>query len=239
MLVGADYDQIELRAAGWVHSDRAMTAIYAELDPAKRDLHIKTAAAIAGVPTNQVTKEQRQAAKAVNYGSLYGIGAAGLMQYAFATYGVEMSLGIAETALDRFSRTYPQIAEGRQRIYQDAQRFGLVRIGAGRVVEATWEKNRRITRQQASNLPIQGVAADCMLRAIVRVHNALRRSRINGGIIACVHDELLLEVATADAEAACVILEEEMTAAFRETFPGAPCHGVATAKIGPSWLETK
>ena len=136
VLIGVDYDQVELRAAGWLYSDRAMSANYADPDPATRDLHIRTAAAIAGIMLEAVTKEQRQAAKAVNYGSMYGIGAAGLMGYAFSTYQVEMSLGDAEQALDRLARTYPQFHEGCRRVYHDAQCFGLVRIGTGRIVEA-------------------------------------------------------------------------------------------------------
>ena len=77
------------------------------------------------------------------------------------------------------------------------------------------------------------------MRAMILVHARLKAARIRGGLVACVHDELLLEVAEDDAEEARQILEQSMIDAFTETFPGAPVNGVATAKIGRTWAEAK
>jgi DNA polymerase I-like protein with 3'-5' exonuclease and polymerase domains len=78
-----------------------------------------------------------------------------------------------------------------------------------------------------------------MLRTITMIHSRLRSTGIRGGLVASIHDELLLEVHADDAEAACVLLEETMIEAFAVTFPGAPTDGVASAAIGRSWAEVK
>jgi DNA polymerase I-like protein with 3'-5' exonuclease and polymerase domains len=97
----ADYSQIELRVAALVSQDPVMLEAYEKGE----DLHRKTAAAVAGVTLGQVTKEQRQAAKAINFGLLYGQGAEGLAQYAKQSYGVEMSIPEARRAKEAFFRT--------------------------------------------------------------------------------------------------------------------------------------
>jgi DNA polymerase-1 len=235
LLVGPDWSQIELRGAAWLAQDMALTRVYAE----GRDLHVETAASIAGVPAEVVTAGQRQAAKPVNFGAIYGIGPATLRADAFANYGVEMSELEAARALDRFLSAYTQLARWREINADICQARGYVEIGVGRVVEAGWEYSGRLSFPQCCNLPIQGICADAMLRALTLTHRRLKLAGIRGGIIASIHDELLLEVAEGDAEPARLILEESMLAAFSETFPGAPANGVAAAKIGRSWAEVK
>ena len=110
LLVVADYGQIELRIAAILSRDRNMLRAYAE----GRDLHTLTAAAVAGVPPGAVTRDQRQAAKAVNFGMLYGQGHRGLAAYARATYGVDMTLDEARGAQDAFFRTYPGLRRWQQ-----------------------------------------------------------------------------------------------------------------------------
>ncbi len=78
-----------------------------------------------------------------------------------------------------------------------------------------------------------------MLRALRLVHSRLLAASIRGGLIASVHDELLLEVHEEDAAGACAILQEAMVDAFVRTFPGAPTRGVAVAKVGRTWAEVK
>jgi DNA polymerase I len=107
------------------------------------------------------------------------------------------------------------------------------------VVEAAWEPSGRLSFPQCCNLPIQGVCADAMLRALAMTHARLRRAAIRGGIVACVHDELLLEVSEDDAERARALLQEAMTEAFEITFPGAPILGIAQAVIGRRWSDVK
>jgi DNA polymerase I-like protein with 3'-5' exonuclease and polymerase domains len=237
LLVGCDWSQVEMRAAAWLYGDPVLTRIFAE----GRDIHAETAAHIAGIPVAEVSDEQRAAAKPINYGSIYGQGPAGLREAAFVNYGVEFSLTEAEHAHRRFFDTYRVLHRGIWDNYYRCQARGYVLIGVGRVVEAAWETDvdGQLLFTRCCNLPVQGIAADCMLRATTWTHARLKAARIRGGLVACVHDELLLEVDERDAEQARRILEETMTDAFVATFPGAPADGVAAAKIGRNWAEVK
>ena len=237
VLVGCDWSQIEMRAAAWLYRDPVLTQIFAD----GRDIHTETAARIAGVAAAAVTDAQRAAAKPINYGAIYGQGPAGLRESAFVNYGVELSLVEAEHAHRRFFDTYRVLHRGIWDNYYLCKTRGYVLIGAGRVVEAAWEEDvgGRLLFTRCCNLPVQGIAADCILRAIALTYARLKAARIRGGLVACMHDELLLEVVEEDAETARQILEQTMTDAFTETFPGAPASGVATAKIGRNWAEVK
>jgi DNA polymerase-1 len=237
LLVGCDYNQIEMRAAAWLYDDRALTAVYAE----GRDLHTEAVTFIVGVRPDQVTPEQRQKAKALNFGAIFGIGAASLQQYAFANYGAEMTLQEAQNALDRFFNTYRQLKRGLRRNYDVCKARGYIEIGCGRIIEAAWETETGGTLRYTlcANAPVQGICADAILRAIIWTHARLKKAGIRGGLVACVHDELLLEVHQADAEAARGILQQAMLDAFIETFPGAPTNGVVKAEIGRTWAEVK
>jgi DNA polymerase I-like protein with 3'-5' exonuclease and polymerase domains len=233
VLVCCDWSQIEIRAAAWIFQDPALTAVYAE----GRDLHCETASAIVGIPVAAVTKEQRQAAKPVNFGAIYGIGAPTLAVDAYDLYDIPMTEDEATRALARFFGKYQRFDRWRWDHWRLCQEQGFVRIGCGRGVEAAWETGRRLSFPQCCNLPIQGQAADAMLRAIQLAHR--RMSDVAGGLVACVHDELLVEVPEDNAERVRTILEETMTEAFAITFPGAPLTGLVQAAIGKDWLEAK
>jgi DNA polymerase-1 len=235
LLVGCDWSQVELRAAAWISGDVALTQLYAD----GRDLHTENAALIAGVALNDVTKEQRQGAKAVSFGALYGMQAPGLVEYAFDAYGVYLTIHDAELALTRFFNTYPQLDRWRWNNWHECQRRQRADIGAGRVVEAAWEIGGHLRFTQCCNLPIQGICADAMLRALRLVNTRLLAAGIAGGLVASVHDELLLEVREGDAEAAREILQQAMIDAFATTFPGAPLTNVAAAAIGCTWAALK
>jgi DNA polymerase-1 len=236
VLICCDWNQVELRGIAWLAGDvEEMTPLFA----AGLDLHRETAATIAGIAPADVTSEQRQEAKAVNFGSIYGISARGLAEYAFASYGVEMTPTEARHALDAFFQRFTAIARWRDANAQVCRAQGFVRIGAGRLVEAAWEPSGRLTFQQCCNLPVQGICADAMLRAIVLVHARFNAAGIRGGLVASVHDEVLAEVIEDDAERARELLQEAMVDAFAITFPDAPTNNVATAKIGRTWAEAK
>jgi DNA polymerase-1 len=235
VLISADWNQVELRAAAWISKDYSLTELYRRGE----DLHAQNAAAIAGVAPESVTPEQRQAAKAVSFGSLYGIGPRRLVENAFADYGVELSIDEASRALDTFFSRFPQLAQWRAENAQLCQQQGFVRIGAGRLVKAEWEPFGQLSFPQCCNLPIQGICADAMLRAITLVHTRLTAAKVRGGLVATVHDELLVEVAAEDAERARDILQDSMIEAFERTFPGAPTERVVEAKIGPTWADAK
>jgi DNA polymerase I len=150
-----------------------------------------------------------------------------------------MSIEEAGAALDRFFRRFRRLREYLDRNYEECRRRGHVVIGVGRVVEAAWEANRRLSLNQCCNLPIQGAYADAMLRAIRLAYQQLRAEDVRGGLVACVHDELLLEVDENDAAAASEILQRVMTDAFVATFPGAPTVNLVDVRIGHTWAEVK
>jgi DNA polymerase-1 len=234
LLVGCDWNQIELRATAWISGDPALTALYAD----GRDLHREIAAQIAGVAIKDVTKEQRQGAKAVAFGSVYGIGPRSLVESAFVSYSVEMTEAAAKQALDAFFKRFAVLDRWRRDHAAICQAQGCVRIGAGRVVEAAWEPYG-LSFPQCCNLPVQGICADAMLRAIALVHRRFTAADIRGGLVASVHDELLAEVAEDEAERARDLLQDAMTEGFTATFPGAPTTGVAKALIGHTWMDVK
>jgi DNA polymerase I-like protein with 3'-5' exonuclease and polymerase domains len=236
-LVRCDWSQIELRAAAWMYHDSALTQIFAD----GRDIHKETAAFIAGIPISEVTEEQRNSAKPINFGAIYGQGPDGLREAAFVDYGVKLSLDDAVHARTRFFDMFHRLEMGLRDNWRRCADRGYIAIGCGRVVEKAWERDvgEQIIFTRCCNIPIQGICADALLRALTMMHTRLRHAGIRGGLVACIHDELLLEVVEEDAEAARELLERTMTDAFVKTFPGAPTTGVASASIGMNWAECK
>ena len=195
-------------------------------------MHVLTAAAIADIEPEEVTKEQRTAAKPINFGSIYGMSAKGLVASAWSSYGVVMTEPEAKGALDRFFTMYSGLRQWMRTHADECKRARQVVIGAGRVVENAWEGKYGLGYPQMCNLPMQGICADCIMRAIDKTHK-----RIPGILVSMVHDELLVEVIDSRAEQAKTVLVECMSEAFIETFPGAPLLGIVDAKVGRSWAE--
>ena len=177
-------------------------------------MHVLTAAAINGIEPEAVTKEQRAAAKPVNFGSIYGMSAKGLSAAAWSGYGIELPEADAKLALDRFFAKYsgPAAVDAR-RTLTPCKRARRVMIGAGRVVENAWEAYP-LGYPQMCNLPVQGICADCMMRAIALVH-----AELPGVLVAMVHDELLAEVPEADADATVETLKILPAPRFRRDLP--------------------
>jgi DNA polymerase-1 len=141
--------------------------------------------------------------------------------------------------INTFFKTYHPLRNDLDDHAELCQRRGYIAIGCGRVVEAAWEKYG-LSYQQCCNLPVQGIAADCMLRALVLVYDEFRACGVRGGLIATIHDEILCEVHEDDAEGARELLEACMLTAFADTFPrAASFDGVVEAKIGRTWGELK
>lgn len=235
VIIGCDLNQIELRALAALAKNAALTKAYRE----GIDLHRQTAAKVAGITLDAVTDLQRAAAKAINFGSIFGLGPSGLASYAFSTYGVEMSAPEARRYLDQFFAAYPGLKEHLDQHARLCQRRGFVLIGCGRVVEARWEYKGQLSYPQCCNLPVQGAAADVMLFAIILTYARLRQAGICGGLVGSIHDELLIECIEADADSARTILEQSMVEAFATIFPDAPTNGLAVAKVGVSWADVK
>jgi DNA polymerase I-like protein with 3'-5' exonuclease and polymerase domains len=230
LLVCADFSQIELRIAAWRFRDKVMTQAFAD----GKDTHAETVRLLG---FNEVTPERRNLAKAVNFGSVYG-----LVEYAWSSFGLQLTEAEAQRHLDRFFATYSGIGQGRFDVWKQAKSCGAIPAGRyGRVVERSWVKvwveRGKPPFTMCANFPISGAASDRMLAAIPPVDRRLRRLR--GGLILSVHDELVAEVHRDDAEAAKAALEEEMTKVFVGMFPEAPSNGVVSVGVGKNWLEAK
>ena len=233
-LVVADYSQIELRVAALLSKDKAMLDAYRSGE----DLHRKTAAAVLGIDPTSVTKEQRRMAKAVNFGLLYGQGAEGLSRYAKASYGLDMTVEEAERARNAFHRAYPQLHRWQTRTAGEAKRLNRVNTPGGRVRDFSSEKNGyRYT--ESLNTPVQGSAAEVLLETLAVLDKHL--SGLNAKLVNIIHDELVLEVATKDAEAAKLAVEQAMIEGYLAIFPDAEdtTQNLVEAHIRINWEAAK
>ena len=152
------------------------------------DVHRAAAAAIAAVPAEHVTDEQRRAAKAIVFGTCYGSGASGIRATAWANFDVDLRLEQAGAARDALLNRYPGVREYQRRQADVAEASGVVRSILGRPLKAEWEGGR-LRYTQAVNFPIQASASDVMLIAMAAVEQAMP-----GALVLQVHDELVLEV---------------------------------------------
>jgi DNA polymerase-1 len=231
----ADYSQIELRIAALISGDQTMLQAYRD----GVDLHRLTASITAGIPLADVTKDQRQAAKAINFGLIYGMGPAGLRAYAKATYGVDMSPQAAQDAHNAFFRNYTGIhrwhAETKARGVYDK----TVRTAAGLIRDMGNEPGGwKLTN--ALNTPVQGSGAEVLLLALAKLPAAL--AGLDCRVIHHVHDEIILECSETDIEAGKVALQSAMVAAFDELFPGSgmtAAGDLVEAHDGRTWEDAK
>jgi DNA polymerase-1 len=197
VLVSADYSQIELRIMAHLSGDPALLRAFA----AGEDIHRATAAEIFGVPTSDVTSDQRRYIKAVNFGLIYGMGAFGLA----AQLSIERAA--AQQFIDKYFARYPGVAEYMQRTRELAREQGYVETVFGRRlwlpdIKAAGGPRRAGAERAAINAPMQGTAADLIKLAMIAVHDWLLREKLATRLMLQVHDELVLEVP--DDEAARV-----------------------------------
>ena len=232
LIIVADYEQIELRVAALVSKDKNMLQIYEK----GQDLHKMTAAATAGVPAEKVTKDQRQAAKPVNFGLLYGQGYRGLARHAKATYGVDMTENNARLAREAFFKTYPDLKQWQQSASRKAERTKRVVTPCGRFRDFSKEA-RGYRYTESLNTPIQGGAAEVLMAALARLPNCLRG--IDAKPVNIVHDEIVLEVANTDIERAKAALEKAMVDGMLAVFPQASTRNLVESKAGNNWAEAK
>lgn len=227
--VDADYSQIELRIMAHMSGDERMIEAYQQ----EADIHRATAATVFRVPPEEVTKEQRSNAKAVNFGIIYGI----------SSFGLSQDLGInparAKLYIDQYFDSYPKIKSYMDELVQTAKEKGYVESMFHRIrpIPELQSKNfmqRSFGERAAMNAPIQGTAADIMKLAMIRVDRRLKKEKLSAKILIQVHDELLLEVRQEEAQKVRQILEEEMKQAADLKVPLEI--GVAQ---GNDWFEAK
>jgi DNA polymerase-1 len=188
-LVKADYSQIELRIAAKISGDEKMLGAFCE----GQDIHAITARSIAG--KEQVSKEDRKLAKAVNFGLLYGMGPAGLRHYARGSYGVEMTAGEAERYWRYFFETYPGLKVWHDREYRELKKSSTeTRTLTGRRRTGVMKLTERL------NSPVQGTGADGLKLALAYLWER-RHECPDAQPILAVHDEIVVECDKDQAEA--------------------------------------
>ncbi|POA97426.1 DNA polymerase I [Chromobacterium sinusclupearum] len=194
-IVSADYSQIELRIMAHLSDDEGMLKAFASGE----DIHRATAAEVFGVDLSAVTSDQRRAAKAINFGLIYGMSAFGLA----AQLDIERSA--AQQYIDRYFMRYPGVAEYMQTTREKAREQGYVETVFGRRlylpdIKLSNPARRAGAERAAINAPMQGTAADLIKLAMIAVQGWLERDGLSSKLIMQVHDELVLEVPQAELD---------------------------------------
>ena len=207
-LLSADYSQIELRVLAHVSSDPVLRDSFLSGE----DLHARIAGETFGVPAAEVTRQQRDIAKMINYGIAYGL----------SSFGLAHRLGLpqseAHSIIERYFARYRKVKEWLDATIEEARRSGRVKtlFGRRRYLPDINSKNpaaRSAAERTAVNTPIQGTAADLVKRAMLRVDRALAARALQAKMLLQVHDELVLEAPPAELDSVGALLVEEMKGA--------------------------
>lgn len=230
-IVTADYSQIELRILGEVSGDSAFIEAYRN----GQDLHKLTAAKVLGKQEDAVTKEERQIAKKVNFGTVYGQECIGLKK-SLEEEGIKITEREADTFIQGFYSSYPKVKEY---IYS-VQDIGLAQLElrnkAGRLYKFEKPRNnseRGEIKRKCRNLPIQGLCADMIKVAIGNLYRILEPMGVK--FVNCVHDELVFECGEDQVEEVAKIVKQEMEAAGKRFMCQVPC--IAEVTISDSWSK--
>jgi len=214
LLLAADYSQIELRIMAHLSGDRSLLDAFAS----DRDIHQATAAEVLGVATDEVTAEQRRAAKAINFGLIYGMSAFGLARQ------LGSDRATAQEYVDRYFERYPGVKRYMDETRESARERGYVETVFGRRLYLPDIRSRNRQQQQyaersAINAPMQGTAADIIKRAMITVDDWIQRERPGARLVMQVHDELVLEVEAGVVDEVRARLVGFMTAAAELQVP--------------------
>ena len=206
LIISADYSQIELRLLAHISRDDNLIEAFCD----DEDVHSATASKVFGVPIEEVTKDMRSKAKAVNFGIVYGQ----------SRYGLASSLGIspfeAQEFIDRYFLTYPDVKKYMDDTIKFAYAHGYVETLYGRKrylssgLLSTNGKIQEAAQRAAINAPIQGTAADVMKLAMVRLQNDFEKNNIKSKIIIQVHDELVIETVNTELEKVKALVQKAM-----------------------------
>ncbi|MBQ3296312.1 hypothetical protein IJG95_01200 [Candidatus Saccharibacteria bacterium] len=224
-LVSADYSQFELRLAAVLANDQNL------IDDFNRDIdiHTKTASEAFRVPIDQVTKDQRRAAKAINFGIIYGMSVNGLAE------ATKMSYVEAKNFMDNFQKLRAPVMEYMKNTLEKARKKGYVETYFGRRRPTPDVKSsnfliRSAAERAAGNLPIQGTEADLMKRAMINVGKKLPKG---ANLIMQVHDSLIVECDDSETTAITKILKQEM----EQVAPELKIKLAVDVTIGDNWGE--
>ena len=228
-LVSADYSQIELRLLAHLSGDEAFVQAFR----AGGDIHRQTAALIFDVPVDAVTPDMRGRAKTINFATIYGQGPHALSQQLKITHAE------AKEFIERYFQRFTGVRRYLDSSVEYARTHGYVQtiFGRRRYVPEVRERNfniRSFGERVAANSPIQGSAADLIKIAMVRVADAIGKSRLESAMLLQVHDELVFEAPEGEVEQLTALVKREMEGAATLAVPL-----IVDIGVGENWLETK
>lgn len=228
-LVDADYSQIELRVMAHLCGDENMISAFTSGE----DFHTATAAQVFDMPVFMVTPEMRSAAKAVNFGIIYGIGAFSLSK------DIGISVAQAKKYIADYLARFPKVNSFTEDIVNEAIKTGCVTtmLGRKRRIPELFSSNKILQaagKRIAMNTPVQGTAADLIKIAMINVYRRLKEEKLDAKLILQVHDELILESSVEDAQRAAELLKEEMQKVYDMKVPL-----TVDVHIGFSWYDAK
>lgn len=229
VLVGADYSQIELRVLAHLSGDARMIEAFVNGE----DIHRQTASEVFGVPREQVTSAMRSAAKAVNFGIVYGISDFGLAR------NIDISVREAAGYIKTYYERYPGIKAYMDDAVEQGKRKGYAETMFGRrrglpELKSSNFNMRSFGERVAMNMPVQGTAADLIKLAMLDCDRALAEKGLHAKMLLQVHDELIFSVPAEEAEAVSRVVEACMENVAKLSVPL-----IAEVKTGSSWFETK
>ncbi len=229
ILLSADYSQVELRILAHFTEDPMMLDAFAT----DKDIHVQTAAEVFGLKLNEVTKEQRNSAKAINFGLMYGQGAFGLSQ----------TLKISQVEARDYIKLYFQ-RFGRVKGYLDSLKesaestgYAVTYFGRKRFVPEIQSQNRQVkamAERIAINSPIQGTAADIIKLAMINLQKDIAEKKLKARLLLQVHDELILELPPEEKEIVAQVVRHRMETAVSLRVPLKVDMGT-----GANWYELK
>lgn len=231
LLLCADYSQIEIRVAAELSRDETMLSAYRK----GIDIHSLTASVVSGKPIGQVDRTDRQLAKCINFGLMFGLGARNFSHYAKKSYGVEISSAKSHEAVDAFRDTYAGYHEWQKLQVERAQKTFKTTTPCGKLRKLAAED----TYGTAMNHPVQGGAAECMLSALIRLQSYIDHQIPDAKLVNCVHDEILVECSVEQAKDVADGIVFAMVEGFKDVFPQGITNGLTDVKDGTSWGECK
>jgi DNA polymerase I len=228
-LVAADYSQVELRLLAHFSRDEELMQAFQE----GQDIHTAVAADVFGVDPENVDRDQRRIAKAVNFGVLYGQ----------SPFGLSEQLGIpqgdAAAFIENYFAKYPGVDRYLQDLLREVDRTGYAKTILGRRREIQGIRNvtgrqRNLSERTAINTVIQGSAADLIKRAMINVHARLAESQHPGRMLLQIHDELVFETPAAEVDSLVALARKEMESAFQLDVPL-----TVDVSVGDNWLDMR
>lgn len=235
IFIRADFNQIEIRVAAEVSRDATMLKSYRD----GVDIHKVTAAQVSRKRIEDIEDDspERQMAKAINFGFMFGLGAKKFAHYAKKSYGVDVTEDQAYDAVDAFRSTYAG--------YRKWQLVQTERSGKTMCVRTPCNKLRKLNTDNcygaSMNTPVQGGAAECMLYSLVILYHSFLRCPKEWGVklVNCVHDEVLIECVETYVKEVAALVNESMVSGFLQVFPNGITNKLVAVSWGKNWAEAK